>query len=133
MRNILAVGLTAIFVTACSTSHSAQAPTGMTPVSSSGDLTMSLSFDPTPPKRGNETIIITLKDATGKPVSRAIVKSGARMPEMGMTGPSLVFQDNADGTYSAVANLNYQTKWVFDVTASQGATTSKAEFKADVH
>ena len=93
---------------------------------------MSLTFDPTPPKQGNETITVTVKDTTGKPVSGAVVKSEARMPDMKMTGPSLTFQDNGDGTYSAVANLNYQTNWVFDVTASRGASTSKAEFKADV-
>jgi hypothetical protein len=132
MRNILATGLITILVTACSSSHSAQAPSGTIPVSSSGDLTMSLSFDPTPPKQGDETIIVTVKDSSGKAVTGAVVKSDAHMPDMGMTGPSLVFQDNGDGTYSAVANLNYKTNWVFDVTASQAAATSKAEFKAAV-
>lgn len=133
MKNILVAGLMVIFVTACSSSHSAQTPTGLSPVSSSGDLTMSLSFDPTPPKQGNETIIVTVKASGGKAVTGAVVKSDAHMPDMGMTGPSLVFQDNGDGTYSAIANLNYKTNWVFDVTASQAAATSKAEFKADVH
>lgn len=132
MKNVLVTGLMTILVTACSSSHPAQAPSGLTPVSSSGDLVMSLSFDPTPPKQGNETIIVTVKDAAGKPVSGAVVKSDARMPDMGMTGSSLRFQDNGDGSYSAIANLNYQTKWVFDATASQGAKISKAEFAADV-
>ncbi|HXM19117.1 MAG TPA: FixH family protein [Candidatus Tumulicola sp.] len=133
MRNILVAGLMTIFVTACSSSHTAEAPAGMSPVSASGEYTMSLSFDPTPPKQGNETIVIALKDSGGKAVTGAVVKSAAHMPSMGMTGPSMTFQDNGDGTYSAVANLNYKTNWVFDLTATQGANASKAEFKADVH
>jgi hypothetical protein len=132
MRNVFVAGLVAILVTACSSSHSAQTPTGLSPVSSSGDFTTSLSFDPTPPRQGSETIIVTVKDSAGKPVGGAVVKSDTRMPDMGMAGPALTFQDNSDGTYSALANLNYQTNWVFDVTVSRGASASKAEFKADV-
>jgi hypothetical protein len=98
------------------------------PASSTGDLAMTIAFDPSPPKQGSETITISLKDASGSATKGATVRITTKMPDMGMTGPAMSAQDNGDGTYSAVANLSYQTKWVFDVTASSGGKPSSAEF-----
>ena len=103
-----------------------------TPSSSTGDLAMTMAFDPSPPKQGSETITISLKDASGSATKGATVRITTKMPDMGMTGPALSAQDNADGTYSAVANLSYQTKWVFDVTVSFGGKSSSAEFVDNV-
>jgi YtkA-like protein len=73
-----------------------------------------------------------VKDSTGSPVKGAEVKIGTTMPQMSMTGPNLIAQDNGDGTYSAVTNMNYATHWVLDVTATVGVKNAKAEFAADV-
>jgi len=54
------------------------------------------------------------------------------MPAMSMSGPTLTFQDNGDGTYSAVTNMNYQTKWVLDVSATATGKSGAAEFAQDV-
>jgi nitrogen fixation protein FixH len=93
---------------------------------------MTMSFDPSPPKQGNETISISVKDASGNAVKGAIVKAMTTMPAMSMSGPALTFQDNGDGTYSAVTNMNYQTKWVLDVKATAPGKSGAAEFDQDV-
>jgi len=93
---------------------------------------MTMSFDPSPPKQGSETIMVSIKDASGKAVKGASVTIATRMPKMSMTGPNLTLQDNGDGTYSAVTNLNYSTTWVFDVNASQAGKSAKAEFDQKV-
>jgi hypothetical protein len=101
---------------------------GQAPSSSTGNSSMMITLNPSPPKQGNETITVTLKDATGAAVKGAVVRISTKMPDMAMMGPTLSAQDNGDGSYSAVANLNYQTKWIFDVTASSRNETSTAEF-----
>ena len=115
-----------------SSTSSSAAPSGLMPTSSSGDFAMTMSFDPTPPKLGNETISISVKDASGNAVNGADVKATTRMPAMSMSGPSLAFQDNSDGTYSAVINMNYQTKWVLDVSATAGGRAGTSKFEQDV-
>ena len=102
------------------------------PLSSSGDFSMTLAFEPAPPKQGSETVTIAVKDSAGSPVKGATVKIGTAMPQMSMTGPNISAQDNGDGTYSAVTNMNYATRWVLDVTATLGGKSAKAEFAADV-
>lgn len=129
------VGLIAIalIVAGCGSSpSSSSSATTLTPASSSGDLTATMSFDPSPPKMGNETISISVKDAAGNAVKGAIVKATTNMPAMAMTGPALTFQDNGDGTYSTVANMNYQTKWVLDVKATASGKSGTAKFEQDV-
>lgn len=113
-------------------SSSSSSATTLTPASSSGEFTMTMSFDPAPPKQGNETISISVKDASGNAVKGARLKATTKMPAMSMAGPALAFQDNGDGTYSAETNMNYQTKWVLDVRASAGGKSGTAEFEQDV-
>jgi len=101
----------------------------LTPTASSGELALSLAFDPSPPKRGSETITITIHDAGGNAVKGAHVSVATYMPLMSMSGPTLAPQDNGDGTYSAIVNMNYQTKWVLDVDVTGGGKSGKAEFE----
>jgi nitrogen fixation protein FixH len=95
-------------------------------------LTVSTAFDPKPPHQGAETIIVTVKDAMGKPVKGAKVKIATNMPAMSMAGPKLTAQDNGDGTYSAQTNLNYATTWSFAVTASAGGKNGNSTTKLDI-
>jgi len=97
-----------------------------------GKLTVAAAFDPAPPKQGDETITVTVKDASGKPVKGAIVKVASNMPTMSMTGPTLTAQDSGNGTYVAKAKLNFATQWTFDVTATAGKQTGKTTLAADV-
>lgn len=97
-----------------------------------GRLAVTASFNPAPPKQGTETILVTIKGANGKPVKGATVKIGANMPSMSMSGPTLTAHDNGDGTYSAKANINFATKWVFNITASAGGRKGSTRLSADI-
>jgi hypothetical protein len=131
MKKLVAsVGL-ALMLAGCGSSTSSSSSTALNPASSSGDFTLTMTFEPSPPKQGNETISISVKDA-GSAVKGAIVKAATNMPAMSMSGPALTFQDNGDGTYSAVTNMNYQTKWVLDVKVTAGEKSGSAEFEKDV-
>lgn len=131
MRYSIILVLTAMLLAGCSGKSGPSGGSG-TPVSSSGELSMTLSFEPAPPKQGSETFIVTLTDASGNPVKGATVTIDTKMPDMQMSGPSLHLQDNGDGTYSGVANLTYQTKWVFAARAAIQGKSGSAEFVEDV-
>ena len=133
MKKLVAFVVIALSVAGCGSGGSSSSSTSaLAPSSSSGDFTMTMSFDPSPPKRGGETISISVKDASGNQIKGAVVKATTRMPAMSMTGPALTFQDNGDGTYSAVTNMNYQTKWVLAIMATGAGKSGRAEFIADV-
>jgi hypothetical protein len=95
-------------------------------------LRVSATFNPAPPKKGSETITVTVKDANGKPVKGATVKIASSMPSMSMGGPSLTARETVPGTYSAKANLAFATTWVFDVSASAGGKSGHTHLSADV-
>jgi len=101
MRPSIILLLTVTLLVACS-SKSGPAGGSGTPVSSSGDFSMTLSFEPAPPKQGSETLTIALTDGSGNPAKGATVTIDTKMPDMQMTGPSIRLQDNGDGTYSGV-------------------------------
>jgi len=131
MRTPTILLLTLVLLMGCSAKSDGPGTSG-TPVFSSGEFSMTISFEPTPPQKGSETLTITLKDANGNPVKDAAVTIDTMMPDMRMSGPSLHLQDNGDGTYSAVSNLAYQTKWVFRARADRQRKHSSAEFVQDV-
>ena len=128
----LALSLVGCGSSASSSSSSSSSTTALAPASSSGAYAMTMSFDPSPPKQGNETISISVRDASSNAVKGAVVKATTNMPAMSMSGPALTFQDNGDGTYSAVTNMNYRTKWVLDVKATASGKSGTAEFRQDV-
>jgi nitrogen fixation protein FixH len=99
---------------------------------SSGDLTMTTSFSPNPPKQGPETITVTVKNATGDTVKGATVKIETNMASMSMSGPSLTATDQGDGTYVAHAKLDYATTWTFNVSATADGKSRKMRTTAEV-
>jgi len=131
MRNSIILVLTVMLLAGCSGKSGPPGGSG-TGVSSNGEFSMTLSFEPAPPKQGSETFTIALTDALGNPVKGATVTIDTKMPDMQMTGPSIRLQDNGDGTYSGVANLTYQTKWVFAARAAIEGKSASAEFIEDV-
>lgn len=139
MRSILALAFTLAVATFATPAHAdmsgmggMSSTSGMMP-KGNGGLTVSTMFDPNPPHKGPETIMITVKDAAGKPVKGAKVKIATNMPAMSMAGPTLTAQDNGDGTYAAQTNLNYSTMWTFTVSATakgkSGSTKAQANIK----
>jgi len=95
-------------------------------------LTVVAAFQPNPPKQGMETILVTIKNAAGKPVKGAVVTIGANMPTMSMSGPTAKARDNGNGTYTAKTKVNFATKWTFDVVAAAMGQTAHTQLSADV-
>lgn len=111
---------------------SALADTPVKNMAMSGKLSVSAAFNPNPPKQGAETIVVQVKDATGKPLKGAIVKVASDMPTMSMGGPTIVAHDNGDGSYAAKLNVNFATMWVFKVSAVAGKQKGSTQLKADI-
>lgn len=102
------------------------------PAAPRATLTVAAAFHSNPPKQGMETILITVKDATGKPVRGASVTVASNMPTMSMSGPTAKAHDNGDGTYAAKTNINFATKWTFDIVATSKHKTVHTVLIADV-
>ena len=100
--------------------------------SAQGPLTVALSFAPSPPAKGPETLTVTVKDGNGDPVTGAAVRITTNMPMMSMAGPNLMLKDQGAGTYAVRTNLQYATNWVFDVTATANGETGTARITQTV-
>ena len=137
MKHVLALGSALMIAAIAAPAHadnmgmSGSSSSSMMPTGNGG-LSVSTMFDPNPPHKGPETIMVTVKDAAGKPVKGAKVKIVTNMPTMSMAGPTLTAQDNGDGTYSAQTNLNYATMWTFAVSASAKGKSGSAKAQANV-
>jgi len=123
MKTIVSLALASLAIASSATPTLATSKSG---------LTVSAAFQPSPPKQGVETIIVTVKDALGRPVKGAIVTVGSNMPTMSMSGPSSKARDNGNGTYTAKTIVNFATKWTFDVVAAAEGQKAHTQLSADV-
>jgi hypothetical protein len=95
-------------------------------------LSVALSFAPSPPVKGFDTLTVTVKDANGNPVTGAAVRIKTTMPMMSMSGPILMPTDKGAGSYVVRGNLQYATTWVFDVTATASGAAGTARVTQEV-
>jgi len=93
-------------------------------------LQASLEFtsDPNPLARGNDKLIVTLRDSKGAPISGAQVTASfymAAMPAMGMAAMRALgtAQNQGNGTYAATVELRGGGTWSLTITASKGGHT----------
>jgi len=127
MKRTIAILAAVLLAAGCATKSSTSQN-----AASSGSLVITTTVSPDPPKKGNETLTVTLKDASGAAVKGAAVKIASSMPKMSMSGPSAVAIDNGNGTYTSTIPLRYATRWVFAITASSAAKTAHATVAEDV-
>jgi len=92
------------------------------PAGATGDAAfrINVAFNPNPPRQGNETITVTLQDANHKAIKNAHVTIATSMPAMSMGGPTVNATPSRAGVYVANLNLNFVTRWKFDVIAKAG-------------
>ena len=81
-----------------------------------GGLTLAFSTDPTPSRMGENRILVTVKDAAGKPVSNAKVQLTFTMPMPGMIPATVSMAAGKSGTYEAKVNLGMAGQWDLTVT-----------------
>ena len=97
-----------------------------------------LTTDPNPPGRGKNKLIVTLKDATGKPLAGAQVSVTyymAAMPTMGMAAMKAqsTLTDQGNGTYSGAIDLQSGGTWLVTITATKdGQPVANKQFNASV-
>jgi len=79
-------------------------------------LTVSWSITPTPPMVAGDTLVgLRLRDAGGKPVSRARLRFEAHMSHPGMTPVTADVIEQSAGTYEARVRLPMAGDWRFVV------------------
>jgi hypothetical protein len=115
----------AIFAAACKGSQNAPAAAGGAGISASGPATggidIALASDPNPPKSGENSFAVTVKQADGSPLTDGSVKAVFSMPAMpsmnmpAMKSDATLTHDGA-GTYRGPGQLSMAGTW--DVTVS---------------
>lgn len=79
-------------------------------------LTLVFSTDPTPARMGENRILLTVTDETGKPVLNAKIQLTFTMPTPGMTPATVSMAAGKSGTYEATVNLGMAGQWDLTVT-----------------
>lgn len=104
------------------------APAGST-IRKSGDVTLFFWTEPSPPKDGENRIVLKIQDAHGKPVTSASVEMDYTMPMPGMRAVT-VLAPFSDGAYRAEVKFGMPGAW--DVTARLNAPNISETFRLDV-
>ncbi len=83
-------------------------------------LTITAETNPTPARVGDVEIVLTVKDAQGKPITGAFVYIFADHTDM--TGMTMNGQaaEQGDGRYSIKANFSMSGNWKLNVEVKQG-------------
>jgi multidrug efflux pump subunit AcrA (membrane-fusion protein) len=108
------------------------------PKMSAPSATIDMSSEPDPPARGKNKLIVTLKDAAGKPLAGAqisITYYMAAMPSMGMAAikAQSALTDQGDGTYSGTIDLQSGGTWLVTISATKdGQSLANKQFNASV-
>jgi Cu(I)/Ag(I) efflux system membrane fusion protein/cobalt-zinc-cadmium efflux system membrane fusion protein len=101
-------------------------------------VSANLTTDPDPPAHGKNKLIVTLKDAAGKPLAGAQVSVTfymAAMPAMGMAAMKAqsTLTDQGNGTYSGTIALEGGGTWQATITATKdGQPLANKQFNVTV-
>lgn len=119
---LLAVALAAVVGTGC--------PSPKTP-DASGDVTVTLAFDPQPPRVGPAEAVVTLAGKDGRPVTGAVVKLEGNMNHAGMEPVFADAKEAGPGRYTASMKFTMGGDWfvLIDATLPDGRKVSR---KVDV-
>jgi multidrug efflux pump subunit AcrA (membrane-fusion protein) len=108
------------------------------PQMSAPSANIEMSTDPNPAARGKNKLIVTLKDATGKPLAGAQVSVTyymAAMPSMAMAAIKAQSSptDQGNGTYSGTIDLQSGGTWLVTISATKnGQSLANKQFNATV-
>lgn len=132
-RSTAAAALTVALlnVTACGgrdgASDSAAAVGAVMPAGGASDgLVVTLGTEPTPPAKGDNTVVVTVRNPDGSPVKSGNVKAVFSMPAMpSMNMPAMrsdaALQHQGEGRYRGTGQLSMGGTWNVTITISDGA------------
>ena len=95
-----------------------------------GDMIATISLQPSPPKGGSNSIVVTLQEPSGATVSGAKVSAKTSMPTMSMGGPDLDFA-NTSGSYKTDANF-MSGLWEIDLSVTAPGHVGQLTITAEV-
>jgi hypothetical protein len=88
-----------------------------------------VSSDPAPPANDNNTWIVQLLDASGKPVTDATFTAKATMPTMTHGTTPVTIMSNGDGTYTFTPLYFFMAGlWQVAITATSGSQKDTTSF-----
>jgi hypothetical protein len=82
------------------------------------DVHIELDVEPAPPATGDSTLILTLTDANGIPVSGATINVEGNMDHAGMEPATGQTSDDSDGVYHVPFRWTMGGGWIVTVTAT---------------
>ncbi len=96
----------------------------------SGGLYISLGMTPYPPSSGGDTnFVVTLKDASGQPVTDATISLDLTMPSMWMPPNQLdLVAGSAAGTYQASGYFTMRGMWRIEALITRGGQKQSVFF-----
>jgi hypothetical protein len=107
--------------------------TGVATAPPAGDLRISLTTDPNPPKAGPVTVVVEVKDAQGKPVDGAQVSVSINHTGMSHGGIKGDLTSQGSGRYQADGSFSMSGTWHADVeVTSQGGSATTQSFELQV-
>jgi hypothetical protein len=128
MKRILLAGVLILMVVGCSNVKD----TEMT--KKAGPYTVIVKMDKNPPVMGDNSISITIKDATGKAVKDATVSLDYEMPAMpGMPAMQYNVQPILNGdSYTGTVNFSMGGAWGLNIKIIRDGKTDMVKFTVDV-
>ncbi len=81
------------------------------------DVAVELAIEPDPPQIGPATLTVTLHDASGQPISGAVVELEGNMSHAGMVPVLAQASEGAPGRYQAVLEFTMGGDWFILVRA----------------
>ncbi|MCA1595160.1 MAG: FixH family protein, partial [Chloroflexi bacterium] len=92
-----------------------------------GGLVFSSAFNPAPPHAGKNQLTVTLKDASGAPVTGVVVRSTVAMTSMDMGTQHPTFRETGNGRYVGTVTFTMAGPWrvTLDITPPSGAPVTQ--------
>ena len=128
MRVVTLAIAASLIVAACTGSQNAPAGSGGAGISATGPATggiaITLASDPNPPKSGDNSFAVTVKQADGSPITDGTVKAMFSMPAMpSMNMPAMksdaTLVHEGGGTYRGPGQLSMAGTWDVTVAVSR--------------
>ncbi len=90
-------------------------------------LTITMTVEPSPPMIGDGTVVLTVKDAAGRPVDGATVEIEGNMSHAGMKPSFGKVEDGQGGVYRVPLQWTMGGDWYVDVklTLADGKTATR--------
>jgi hypothetical protein len=125
--------LFAVMASSCGGSQSASSSSSVQ-IGKAGEMTVTFLSDPNPPKSGDNSFLVTVKQPDGTPVTDSQVKAVFTMPAMpSMNMPAMrseaALAPQGGGAYRGTGQLSMSGTWNVEISVSRnGAALGSAKF-----